>query len=96
VLDLRNSDRVCLASAEAKLREQAGTSWAVKLLDISPRGFRAAWHFRLTVGERVWLRIAGMEALPAIVRWSRDFEVGCEFERPFHPAVFDHIVRTHL
>jgi PilZ domain len=93
VLNSRNSERVYLSSTEARLRETAGSSWPVRLIDLSPRGFRAAWHYSLKAGDRVWLKIGDMEALCALVRWNREFEIGCEFEHPIHPAVFDHIVR---
>jgi hypothetical protein len=83
-----------LSADDAKLREPAGSSWPVKLIDLSRSGFRASWHYSLKAGDRVWLKIGDMQALSAIVRWSRDFEIGCAFEQPIHPAVFEHIVRN--
>ena len=42
--------------------------------------------------EQVLIRFEGLEPLPATVCWVRGFDVGLEFGRAIHPAVFDHLM----
>lgn len=44
---------------------------------------------RPNLDEIVWVKFEGLEALEAMVCWVRGFEVGLEFEKPIHSAVFD-------
>ena len=39
------------------------------------------------------LRLEGLEALDAEVCWVSDFIAGLRFEKTFHPAVFDLLVK---
>ena len=48
---------------------------------------------RPNLDELVWVKIDGLQPLEAMVCWIRLFEVGLEFERPIHPAVFEMLVK---
>lgn len=45
-----------------------------------------------TIGETVWFKIEGVEIWMGTVRWVDGCLVGVEFDQPFYPAVFEHIV----
>lgn len=77
----------------AALRQRGASGVSVRVLDLSPHGFRAATHLELPQGSDVWLRLPGLEPYHATVAWSEGHFIGCAFERPLHPAVVDMIVR---
>jgi len=64
----------------------------VKIVDISPQGCKAEFVERPNLDELVWVKFDGLQSLEAVVCWTRGFEVGLEFERPIHPAVFEMLV----
>ena len=74
---------------------QGTREWqTVRLEEISQAGFRigrlpAAVH----LDEPLRIRIPGLQVLTARIRWQDGEVIGCEFARPLHVAVFDHIVR---
>ena len=39
--------------------------------------------------ERVWIKFDQLNAIEAMVCWTTGFNVGLEFERPIHQAVFE-------
>lgn len=88
----RRSDRLNV-NLGAGLRQRGATGVAVRVLDLSTHGFRAATHLELLEGTDVWLRLPGLEPYHATVAWSEGHFVGCAFERPLHPAVVEMIVR---
>ncbi|WP_243406097.1 PilZ domain-containing protein [Sphingosinicella sp. YJ22] len=88
----RKSERVAV-EVSAGLRQRGASGVSVRVLDLSPEGFRASTHLELNNGVDVWLRLPGLEPLHATVAWSAGHFVGCAFERPLHPAVVDMIVR---
>lgn len=77
----------------AALRQRGASGVSVRVLDLSPEGFRAATHLELPEGADVWLRLPGLEPYHARVAWSEGHFIGCSFDRPLHPAVVDMIVR---
>lgn len=64
----------------------AGGEWQRAILrDVSATGFRLV-HRQLDIaGVVLWLRIAGLEPLPARMRWRKGRSVGCEFLAPLDP-----------
>lgn len=80
----------------AGLREP-GTSqkFDVTIIDLSMTGFRCETSFNLRVGQLVFVTIPSLGALEATVMRRTGFVYGCQFERPLHNAVFDHIVARH-
>jgi PilZ domain len=89
--DPRRSARIGL-SAEITLRRAGQSRYRVKILDASPLGCKAEFVERPQLDEHVWVKFEGLEALEAYVCWVRGFEVGLEFEKPIHPAVFEGLV----
>jgi len=79
-------------SAEVTLRRPGQTSYRVRIMDVSPHGCKAEFVERPKLDELVWLKFEGLDALEAIVCWVGGFEVGLEFQKPIHPAVFEMLV----
>lgn len=88
----RRSERLTVDMGAA-LRQRGASGVSVRVLDLSPHGFRVATHLELPEGTDVWLRLPGLEPYHARVAWSQGHFVGCAFERPLHPAVVDMMVR---
>lgn len=82
------------ADMEAGLRQRGAGAVAIKILDLSTSGFRASTHLELMIGTEVWLKLPGLETLPARVVWMDGYLMGCAFARPLHPAVLDNILRN--
>lgn len=88
----RKSVRVDL-SAEVALRRSGHGSFRVKIIDISPLGCKAEFVDRPNLDELVWIKFDGLQSLEAMVCWTCGFDVGLEFERPIHQAVFDMLIQ---
>jgi len=88
----RRAERVPL-NCEVEFRRHADVRYPVDLLNFSPEGCCIVPPVRVDVGESVWLRIPGMETIHAQVAWTEQWKVGLEFDKPFHPAVFESVVK---
>ncbi len=77
----------------AGLRQRGASGVSVQILDLSTHGFRASTHLDLQKGADVWLKMPGLEPLHARVAWMSGYLVGCQFQRPLHPAVLQMVVR---
>lgn len=63
--------------------KDGGAAWGQALLcDISATGFRLASLSFAPAGHSLWLRLEGMDPLPAKIRWKSDASAGCEFLYP--------------
>ncbi len=67
-----------------------------KALDLSVHGLRISGLERLREGEVVWITLPGLEPRHATVVWSDQFESGCAFVEPLHPAVFEAVVSGQI
>lgn len=77
-----------------QLRIGSGAWRLASMVDLSCEGFRLAWLPDCTVGRDVWVRLPGIEARRATVRWRDDRGVGCMFAQPLHAAVIDFLSRA--
>ena len=99
-------DDECLVGRRMHRRRSAGSPCEVRfesqpwkpsrILDLSREGFRLGWVPVCSIGDRIWVRIDGLQPLPATVRWKTNGGVGCEFSRPLCEADFDHFCRRPL
>jgi hypothetical protein len=64
------------------------------LFDASPEGCKLEFVERPSVGERLWVKFDGLEAVEATVRWVAGHVGGLEFCRPLHAAVFDRLAAS--
>lgn len=78
-------------SATARLREAGRTPFDVRLSDVSATGFRIETFARLHVGTKIWVSLPDLAPLEAFVRRCDGKIYGCEFLRPLHPAVAEHL-----
>ena len=60
---------------------------AVTVTDLSVGGCGITTELMLAPGARVWIRLPGLESVPARVAWAEDGRAGLSFDHPFHPAV---------
>ena len=80
-------------NCEVEFRRHGDARYQVDLLDFSPEGCCISPPVKVEPGESIWLRIPDMEAIHAKVIWTDQWKVGVEFDNPFHPAVFDSVVK---
>lgn len=91
ISDGRKAERR-IVNLAAALREQGARSSKVVVVDISVGGFKAEAEEPHQEGDEVWLKLAGLEPRRSRVVWTRDKELGCEFEWPLHPSELELIV----
>lgn len=90
----RKGLRICL-SAEVSLRRSGRGSFRVSVIDLSLHGCKAEFVERPNLDEWVWVKFGDLQSVKARVCWIRGFEVGLEFERSIHPAVFEMLSERH-
>ena len=93
VIDARREPRIETQSLKARLRQPAAKSIEITVENLSRSGFKAAWPHMANPGDRLWLRLPGLEALAAKVAWTSNWMIGCRFEHPLHPSVLAAVVR---
>lgn len=79
----------------AKCRLKSGTVGGIIVLDLSIAGCmidRCAMAF--TAGQRLLIKLPGLEYIPANVLWVDGDRVGMEFERHLHEAVRAHLLKA--
>ncbi|URW76602.1 PilZ domain-containing protein [Sphingomonas donggukensis] len=63
-----------------------------KVTDLSIHGARLQTYSAMKKGSMIWLTLPGIGPVAATVRWSDDFEAGCEFRHPLDPLAFAELV----
>lgn len=76
-----------------KLRRPGENWFNARLANLSPTGFRVQSFAKLDMDSTIHVMLPGFDGRKAKVIWTRDHEAGCQFERPLHPAIFEHILR---
>lgn len=87
----RQHERVSVRG-EIAMRRAGKLAFRVNIYDLSPDGCKAELVERPGIGEQLWVKFDGMEALEAKVRWIVGPKVGIRFARPLHAAVFDLLI----
>lgn len=82
------------ASTRLKLQVQVRVKrrflWQrLTLIDLSREGGRLFGASQLRPGESVMLELPVLGTVHAIVRWKTSNSVGCEFDQPIDPVIFD-------
>lgn len=81
---------------EAKLRAPARVGVDARVHNLSAGGCCLELHFgSFVIGETVWFKVEGVENWKGSVRWIDGKRIGVEFDQPFYPAVFEHIVSSN-
>jgi hypothetical protein len=84
----RRHERVSVAG-EVTMRRAGKLNFRVHIFDLSPDGCKAEFVERPELGEQLWIKFDGIEALEASARWIASSKMGLKFTRSLHPAVFD-------
>ena len=92
------ADRKCCRGDVAiggTIRASGGIKCRIKIVDISTTGFRMECLTYLSDNQVISMAMPGFETLQAKIIWQTEWMYGCQFARPLHPAVYEHIVRLH-
>jgi hypothetical protein len=84
----RRHERVSVGG-EVTMRRAGKLNFRVHIFDLSPDGCKAEFVERPELGEQLWIKFDGIEALEASARWIASSKMGLKFTRSLHPAVFD-------
>ncbi|MDB5699279.1 MAG: hypothetical protein JWN69_2083 [Alphaproteobacteria bacterium] len=87
----REAERVKL-DIEVEFRKSGYHKSTMDLQDLSRSGCKVELVDRVLPGETIWIKLPGLDSIPARVAWSRDWIAGLEFSTPLHPAVFEMLV----
>ncbi len=78
---------------KAKCRLQTGGINDIEILDINEAGCLALKHFmRMENGNRVLIKLPGIEFKAAYVAWAEDDQAGFTFEEPLYGPVLQHLL----
>lgn len=86
----RRAERVPLR-ADISFRRQGDHRYPVTITDFSAEGCRLEAPIKVNPGDPVWIKLPGLKSIEGVARWVDNWTVGVEFDRPLHPAVFDHV-----
>jgi hypothetical protein len=78
-----------MVSAQVGLRRSGRSSYPVRTADVTRFGCKCEFVERPEIGERMWIKFDGLDAIEARTCWLGGSDVGLKFEHPIHPAVFD-------
>lgn len=72
-----------------------GESWfKSRITNLSLNGCTLSSFAKLELDQEIWVMFPGFEGRRAIVTWAENHQAGCVFDKPLHPAIFDHILRV--
>ncbi|WP_294302797.1 PilZ domain-containing protein [uncultured Sphingomonas sp.] len=79
-------------SLDAKIGRGGLDRTLCKVTDLSIHGARIQTYSALKKGLLIWLTLPVIGPVVATVRWSDDFEAGCEFQESLDHDLFDTLV----
>jgi hypothetical protein len=79
----------------ADIRVPGGHKNKVEVVEISQTGFRMECLAHIANGQTIFLTMPNFQQLEARVIWQTEWLYGCQFARPLHVAVFEHITSTY-
>ena len=73
-----------------------GSRLKIDIVDLSTGGFSAELGKNAVLDSTGFeVNLGGLEPLGAELRWAGRTDAGFRFQRPLHPAVFDHLVERN-
>jgi hypothetical protein len=84
----RSHERVTI-DGQISLRRPGRQQFQGRVFDMTPSGCKVEFIERPKVGDIIWAKFQGLDALEAEVRWVDGYYGGVEFKRPIYAAVFD-------
>src|SRR5689334_11404041 len=82
------------SSVEPGIRRAGVRGYRDRVFDASPAGCKIEFVGRPGIGERIWVKFDGLDALEGTVRWIAGHIGGIKFERPLHEAVFERLANA--
>lgn len=79
----------------ADIRVSGGHKNKVEVVEISQTGFRMECLAHISESQLIFLTMPSFQQMEARVIWQTEWLYGCQFARPLHVAVFDHIISTY-
>ena len=79
----------------ADIRIPGGFRTKVEVVEISQTGFRMECLAHISESQIFFLTMPNFQQLEARVIWQTEWLYGCQFARPLHVAVFEHITNTY-
>ncbi|KQN26937.1 pilus assembly protein PilZ [Sphingomonas sp. Leaf33] len=79
-------------SLDAKIGRGGLDRTLCKVTDLSVHGARIQTYSALKTGAMIWLTLPVIGPVVATIRWSDDFEAGCEFQSPLDRGQFEQLV----
>ena len=79
-------------TAEVGIRRSGVRPFRVHIFNASTEGCRIEFVEVPVVGERVWVKFDGLEALEGTVRWVDGHIGGVRFTTPIHNIIFQRLV----
>ena len=89
----RNYPRIAL-TADLSLRRAGRHLYRARVFDLSPNGCKVEFVERPRIGERLWVKFDGLEAIEGEVCWVDGFHGGARFATPIYSAVFDMLLAS--
>jgi hypothetical protein len=87
-LEQRQTLRHPVLLNKANLRKHAGQPIEAALMDLSVYGCRVLIDGSVKVGDRLWLRLAGSNPIPATAVWADGDLLGCKFDEMLDRMLF--------
>jgi hypothetical protein len=84
----RGHERVAI-DGQVSLRRPGRQQFQCRAFDLTPTGCKVEFIERPKIGDTMWVKFDGLDALEADVRWVEGYYGGVEFKRPIYSAVFD-------
>jgi PilZ domain len=79
----------------ADIRAKGGAKTKVKILDISQTGFRMECLTYISDSQVIFITIPTFQQMEARIAWQTEWMYGCQFVRPLHAAILDHILKVY-
>lgn len=84
----RGHDRVAI-DGRISLRRVGRQQFQCRVFDLTPTGCKVEFIERPKVGDTIWAKFEGLDALEAEVRWVDGYYGGVQFKRPIYSAVYE-------
>jgi len=92
LIDSRRSNHRTAVESEIFVRQSNAQLFRATLSDISVSGFKLKSCTSLDAEKPVFVTLPGLQTLTAYIKWVDYLDFGCEFAKPLHPAVLDHLI----
>lgn len=92
--DKRWGDRL-VVEMQATMRTAIHGRHVINVLDLSNGGARVATFAKHEIGQRITVQLPTLQPLSGRIVWQADYQIGCRFDMPIHPAVLDMLAKRH-